>query len=116
MKRGPKPVDHVSETELPIGYLATPIETDDLQRIAGIFQRHQIRMRKMRTPDNWWMLFFPDESRKRMKEVPGKVTTSTIRLPDGFSFLVEEGSLNRDGTFDIPPKIFVKNVQEDAER
>jgi hypothetical protein len=104
-ERNVQTVESATLPEEYIGHITTPIEENNLECIQNVLKHHAVNMLKCRTDDNWWTLLLPDGTTKRKKERPGKMITYTIRLPDGFWFLLEAGILNRDGTYDIPPWI-----------
>jgi len=116
MKRGRKPqaVNLVLGTEQYIGHISAPIEDYELERVQTILKSHGVDLRKIRTPDDWWLLFFPDGTVKIGRQTQEKVLISVIRMPDGFSFLIAEGSFDCDGNYAIPPKVFVEKVQAEG--
>ena len=107
-------LDSMLDIGEPIGHITTPIEDEDLQRVLTVLKRHGVDLRKIRSPDNWWLLLLPEGAVKTKKEVQGKVITSTIWLPNGFSFLLEEGIFNFDRNYAIPPKISVEEGSDDV--
>ena len=113
MKRGRKPrsVSSTPAIQEPIGHITTPIEDNDLERVRAILKRHAVDVGEA---GNWWLLFLPDGTVKVRKELRGKVPISTVRLPDGFSFIYEEGLFNRDGTYAIPPKVSIEEEPADV--
>jgi hypothetical protein len=109
MKRGPKPRPVMPE---PIGHITTPIEDEDLERVRAILKSHAVDMGEA---GNWWLLFLPRETVKVRKEMRGKVPISTVRLPDGFCFIYEESLSARDGTYIIPPRVFIEEESADVQ-
>jgi hypothetical protein len=107
-ERKVQPVESAPESEEYIGHITTPIEDDELERIQAILKSHAVNMLECKTADNWWTLLLPNRTMKRKKEIQGKMITYTVRLPDGFAFLLEAGILNRDGTYDTPPSIVLE--------
>ena len=114
MKRGrkPKSVNSTLAIPEPIGHITTPIEDEDLERVRAILKSHAVDMGEA---GNWWLLFLPRETVKVRKEMRGKVPISTVQLPDGFCFIYEEGLFDRDGTYVIPPRVFVEEEPADAQ-
>lgn len=62
--------------------------------------------------DDWWFFLLPKGSTKVEQKQQGAVPRYTVRLPDGFSFTLEVGPLNRDGFFTRPPLIFLDAPKE----
>jgi len=117
MKRGRKPQLSKGAVEIkqPIGHLSAPIEDEDLERVQAILKRHAVDVRKTGSPDNWWLLLLPDGTLKTRKVKQGRVTISTIRVPDGFSFVFEEGIFKRNGTYATSPRVFIEEEPADVQ-
>ena len=109
MKRGrkPQPFADTSKIEEPIGHISVPIEDNDLKQTHLILTQHGVRIRKSGSSDNWWLLLFPNGTIKTNKKTEHRLTSYTVRLPDGFCFLLQEGVFHRNGTYAIPPQIFI---------
>ena len=61
-------------------------------------------MRKIRTPDNWWLIFFPDGT---MKVRDPESTKHKVLFPDGFWFLFDQGVMGRDGIYKQLPVLYI---------
>ena len=111
-RRKSQPINSLTDTGVPIWHITTPIESDDLERVQAILKRHAVDIREA---GNWLILFLPNGTVKVRKQPQGKVPISTVQLPDGFSFLYEEGLLDRDGTYITPPRVFIEEEPADAQ-
>jgi len=94
-------------TEEPILHISLPIEDCDLERTQAAMARHGANMRKIRSPDNWWIIFFPDGTMKVRDPSYGEITRHKVLFSDGFWFLFDQGVLKRDGTYKQAPVLHI---------
>jgi hypothetical protein len=64
-------------------------------------------MRKIRTPDNWWIIFFPDGTMKIRDSSYGESTMHKVLFADGFWFILDQGIMGRDGAYKRPPVLHI---------
>jgi hypothetical protein len=114
MKKGHKLQPIIPETEQHIGHITVPIENNDLEQVQTTLKCHSVNLRKINTPDNWWLLLLPDGTTQTKKEMQGRVTIYTIRLPDGYCFLEQAAIFNHDKSYDTFPRIFIDEEPADA--
>ena len=95
-------------TEEPILHLSLPIEDCDLGRTRATMERHGASMRKIRTPDNWWIIFFPDGTMKIRDPSYGASAMHKVLFADGFWFLLDQGIMGRDGAYRRPPVLHLE--------
>jgi hypothetical protein len=97
-----------------IGYFSASIEEKRLDHIRQTMRAHGVYLQKSNEDpaDNWWFFLLPKGSTKAEQKHQGAVPRYTVRLPDGFSFTLEVGPLNRDGFFTSPPLIFLDTPKE----
>ncbi len=117
MVNNTKDVSDVSNTE-PLGYFNALIEEKDLDHVREVMRAHGVHMQlsNQDVGDNWWFFLLPNGTTKARKEHQGDVPHYTIRLPDGFTFPLEQSALNRDGFFTSPPRIFLDVPKEEEHR
>jgi len=94
-------------TEEPISHMSLPIEDSDLERTRTTITKHGASMRKIRTPDNWWLIFFPDGTMKIRDPSYGENTKHKLLFPDGFWFLFNPGVMGRDGIYKQMPVLYI---------
>ena len=102
-----------------IGYFnafMSEFDDDEIISLLHFMKQHKVHMKKstpLDDPDRWWFFLLPQGSTKiRQEEYQGEVPRYTVRLPDGFSFTLEQGPLNRDGYFTSPPLVFISMPEE----
>jgi hypothetical protein len=105
MNRHKKDQVHTEESIL---YMSLPIEDSDLERTRAAMQRHGASMHKIRSPDNWWTIFFPDGTMKIRDPSYGESTMHKVLFPDGFWFFFDQGILGRDGIYKQPPTLHIE--------
>jgi hypothetical protein len=100
----------------PIGYFSASIEVKQLDHIRQTMRAHGVHLQKSNEDpvDNWWFFLLPKGSTKVKQKHLGNVPRYTVRLPDGYSFTLEVGPLNRDGFFSSPPLILLDTPAEVA--
>lgn len=101
--------------EEPILHLSLPIEDYDLERIRATMERHGASIRKIRTPDNWWLIFFPDGTMKIRDPAYGESTMHKVLFADGFWFMLDQGIMGRDGVYKRPPVLHLDLSGRDQE-
>jgi|SRR5579859_3054628 len=94
-------------TEEPILHISLPIENGNLEYIRATLERHGASMRKIRTPDDWWIILFPDGTMKIRDPSYGESTMHKILFPDGFWFILDQGIMGRDGAYKRPPVVHI---------
>jgi hypothetical protein len=94
-------------TEEPILHVSLPIENGDLERIRATLERHGASMRKIRTPDNWWIILFPDGTMKIRDPAYGESAMHKVLFVDGFWFILDQGIMRRDGSYKRPPVLHI---------
>ena len=102
-----------SHTEEPISHLSIPIEDNDLERTRAAMEAHGASMRKIRSPDNWWTIFFPDGTIKISDPSYGERVRHKVLFPDGFWFLFDEAIIRRDKTYKQMPILHIDLSGED---
>ena len=92
-----------------IGYFNAAIEEKDIFHIKETMHVHGVRIHKSNADpsDNWWFFPLPDGTTKVKQDHQGEIPRYTVRLPDGFTFTLEMGPINKDGYFTSPPVIFL---------
>jgi hypothetical protein len=97
-----------------IGYFSASIEEKDLDHIRQTMRAHGVHLQKSNDDpaDNWQFFLLPKGSTRVMQGHRGGVPRYTVRLPDGYSFTLEMGPLNRDGFFTSSPLIFLDHPAE----
>src|SRR5262249_38339895 len=76
----------------------------------SIMKPHGVEMKKSNDDptDDWWFFLLPQRSTKvRQWEYQGAIPRYTVRLPDGYTFTLEMGLLDRDRFFTSPPLVFL---------
>jgi hypothetical protein len=96
--------DQLYTTEL-ISHMSIPIE--DLERTRAMMERHGASMQKIRSPDNWWTIFFPDGTMKIRDRRYEESTRHKILFPDGFWFMFDQAIFRRDGTYQQFPVLHI---------
>jgi hypothetical protein len=100
----------------PIGYFSAsmPIDENNLNQLRHTMKAHGAHMQKSNAnpEDDWWFFLLPKGTTKVKQKHQGAVPRYTVRLPDGFSFTLEQCPLNRDGYFNSPPLIFLDTPEE----
>lgn len=96
-----------SYTEEPISHMSLPIEDCDLERTRTTMTRHGASIRKIRSPDNWWIILFPDKTLKIRDPSYIESTRHKVLFPDGFWFLFDQGIMGRDGTYKQLPVLHI---------
>ncbi len=110
-------VNSTSDTEY-IGHFSASMKNfndDEITKLQHFMKQHDVHMQKSNQDpaDNWWYFQLPQGSTKaRQWEHQGEVPRYTVRLPDDFSFTLEQSALNRDGFFTSPPVIFLEEKQD----
>lgn len=105
-------------TEEPISHISVPVEDSDLERARGAMERHGASMHKIRSPDNWWTIFFPDGTMKIRDPSFEAITRHKVLFPDGFWFMFDQSILRRDGTYKQFPVLHINlsgGEEKDAE-
>ncbi len=97
-----------------IGYFSASIDEKDLDHIRQTMRAHGVHLQKSNEDpaDNWQFFLLPKGSRKVMQNHRRSVSCYTVRLPDGYSFTLEMGPLNREGFFTSPPLVFLDHPAE----
>jgi hypothetical protein len=95
-----------------LGYFSASMRNfndSEIDQLRHFMRRHGVHMQKSNTDpaDDWWFFLLPQGSTKARKAHQGDVPRYTVRLPDGYSFTLEQAPLNRDGFFPTPPLVFL---------
>jgi len=106
LKTEPEPIGHFSAS--------MPIDEKTLNQLRHTMKAHGAHMQKSNAnpADNWWFFLLPNGTTKVRQKHQGDVPRYTVRLPDGFSFTLEQGPLSREGYFTSPPLIFLDTPEE----
>jgi len=100
--------------EGPIGYFTVLIdkEKQSIIDIACMMRAHKVYVQKSNEDpaDDWWFFLLPRGSTRQLQKCRSSIPRYTVCLPDGYSFTLEQGPLNRDGYFTTPPLIFLDRV------
>jgi hypothetical protein len=94
-------------TEEPISHISLPIEDNDLERTQTTMERHGASVQKIRSPDNWWTIFFPDGTMKIRDPSYETITRHKVLFPDGFWFMFDQSILRRNGTYKQFPALHI---------
>jgi hypothetical protein len=94
-------------TEEPISHISLPVEDNDLERTQATMARHGASMHKIRSPDNWWTIFFPDGTMKIRDPSYEAVTRHKVLFPDGFWFMFDQSILRRNGMYKQFPVLHI---------
>ena len=94
-----------------IGYFSasmTGYSEDAIFKLSHSMKGHGVYMHKSNEnpADDWWFFLLPQGSTRTPNgQSSGGISRYTIRLPDEFTFTLEQGPLTREGFFTSPIRI-----------
>ena len=98
----------------PISYFSASMPGFTVHAIFGLMfflREHGVHMQKSNDDpaDDWWFFLLPQGSTRTPNgQSSGGIPLHIVHLPDGFTFTLEQGPLNRDGFFISPPLVFIE--------
>jgi hypothetical protein len=101
----------------PILYINAPIDAENVAHFQKTMQAHGARLQKIRPNDDsdrWWTILLPEGTVQQVKEMQVEVPRYKIFFPDGYWFLFEVGTKNRQGIFTRVPVIYIDQPAEEG--